>query len=79
MNTHQEHRCELTAAATRATVSSCASKETNCRLAAAAAASAQADLSVDDMDLRAVVVVDARKLQANVAASNHSQLLGQAG
>lgn len=31
------------------------------------------------MDLSAVVVVDAGKLQANVAPSNDRQLLGQAG
>jgi len=44
-----------------------------------ATAGSRAHLSVNHVDLRAVVVVDASKLQANVAASNDCQLLGQAG
>ncbi len=39
----------------------------------------RAHLSVHHVDLRAIVVVDASKLQPNVAASNDCQLLGQAG
>jgi len=44
-----------------------------------AIAEGRAHLSVHNMDLRAIVVVDASKLQPNVAASNDCQLLGQAG
>ena len=36
-------------------------------------------LSVDNMHFRAVVVVDASKLQPDVASSNDGQLFGQAG
>ena len=47
--------------------------------AAAMGMSSKAYLSVHNMDLSAVVVVDAGKLQADVAPSNDRQLLGQAG
>ena len=39
----------------------------------------RADLSVDNVNFRAIVVVDAGKLQPNVASSDDCQLLGQAG